>query len=199
MSEPCLSPTPDGAPADLKETLSQADEASGRLSQPPAAADAADQLTQNSLQGYEELTLPKGCEEHQAAFDAFKQLAQELQLPVQTAQKLVEWERAQALGGAQQAEQARGEILQKWTEQTKQLFGAQYPQEIARALAAVDRFGGPQLRQLLDVTGLGSHPAVVQAFHAVARQVGEDCSVGGSARSASTDKTFAEALYGQAL
>ena len=198
MSEPCLSPAPSGAPADLKETLSQADEASGRLSQPPAAADAADQLPQNSLQGYENLTLPQGYEAHQTAFDAFKQLAQELQLPVQTAQKLVEWETAQARGGAQQAEQARGEILQKWTEQTKQLFGAQYPQEIARALAAVDRFGGPQLRQLLDVTGLGSHPAVVQAFHAVARQLSEDCSVGGSARSGSTDKTFAEALYGQA-
>ncbi len=197
MSEAILSPAPDGAETDLKQTLSQADDTSGRLSQPPAAADAADQLPNNALQGYEELTLPKGCEQHQAAFEAFKQLAQELQLPVQTAQKLVEWESSQALGGAQQAEQARGEILQKWTEQTKQLFGAQYPQEIARALAAVDRFGGPQLRQLLEVTGLGSHPAVVQAFHAVARQLGEDCSVGGSARTGRTDKTFAEALYGQ--
>ena len=146
---------------------------------------------------YPDLKLPEelsGCEEN---FAQFKQLAAELKLPFQTVQKLVEWESKAAAAGRQNAQYAREQILQRWTEQTQALFGPGYRQEVARALAAAERFGGPELRALLDATGLGSHPTVVKTFHQISKQIAEDTSVSGRVRAAA-DKTFAEALYGKA-
>lgn len=146
---------------------------------------------------YPDLKLPEelnGCEEN---FASFKKLASELKLPAQAAKKLVEWESKAAADGRQNAQYARAQILQRWTEQTRQLFGPGYQQEVARALAAAERFGGPELRALLDATGLGSHPAVVKTFHQISQQIAEDTSVSGRVRAAA-DKTFAEALYGKA-
>lgn len=194
-----MSDYPETAPAAVPAHLAQADEASGRPSEGEVTS-AQDRLTENTppaADAYGTLTLPQALEGHEENFASFKQLAAELNLPADTAQKLVEWEAARAADGRQSTEQARADILRKWTEQTKEMFGPAYPRELARALDAAQRFGGDELRQLLDATGLGSHPAVVRAFHQISQQISEDQSVGGRART-STDKTFAEALYGKA-
>ena len=145
---------------------------------------------------YQDLKLPsalQGCEEN---FASFKSLAAKLNLPTETVQKLVEWEAAIAASGQQKTESERAEILQKWEDQTKELFGPNYRREICRALEAADRFGGPELRELLEATGLGSHPTIVKTFQQISQQISEDESVSGRTRH-QTDKTFAEALYGK--
>lgn len=181
--------------------ITQADETSGRPSQTEQTT-ATDRLsnteqTSSDSDSYSELKLPeslKGCEQN---FDSFKQLAAGLKLPAETVEKLVEWEAAAASKGQETAAAQRADILHKWNEQTKACFGPSYQQEIARALDAVDRFGGAELRELLEVTGLGSHPIIVKTFHQISQQISEDSSISGRTRH-STDKTFAEALYGKA-
>lgn len=195
--------TPTDATENTPPSVLQADEATGRLSQPASPTAAPDQLTQTSdmslpKQEEQELSLPQSLKGNEAHFEAFKKLAQELHLPTQTAQKLVEWEASVNQTARQTSEQQREEILQKWTAQTKEQFGPSYQQEITRALQAAERFGGPQLRELLDATGLGSHPVVVKTFHAISQQISEDVSVSGKL-SHTTDKTFTEALYGKAF
>lgn len=187
--------------------FTQADETTSRLSQCAAQTSAptaqTDQLlnknseTVSSGDMYDKLVLPDVLQGNEENFSSFKKLAAELQLPAETVQKLMDWEASAATAGQKTAESVRADILQKWTEQSKQLFGPAYPQAIARALEAAERFGGPELRDLLDVTGLGSHPAVVKTFHQISQQISEDVSVAGKLRH-STDKTFAEALYGKA-
>lgn len=179
--------------------VTQADETSGRPSEGENES-AQDRLpsSENTLQDrYHELKLPDSLKGHEENFGAFKKLAATLNLSADTAEKLMKWEADTAASGAQAAEQKRASILQKWTSQTKELFGASYPREIARALDAATRFGGPELRELLDITGLGSHPVIVKTFHQISQQISEDSSVAGKTKN-STDKTFAEALYGKA-
>lgn len=152
---------------------------------------------QNVQDPYAQVQLPPQAKGREEVFASFKRLAAELKLPQETVKKLVEWETGCAEDGRKTADKNREEILENWTKQTKEMFGPFYSREIARALDAVQRFGGEELRVLLDATGLGSHPAVVRAFHEIAKQIGEDVSVGGGAAK-TADKTFAEALYGKA-
>ena len=124
-------------------------------------------------------------------------LISELNLPAETVQKLMQWEADIACSEQKKADGQRADILQKWMEQSKELFGPSYAQDIARALETADRFGGAELRQLLEVTGLGNHPVIVKTFHQISQLISEDNSISGRTRH-STDKTFAEALYGKA-
>lgn len=186
------------APTDF---VSQAAETSGRLSKGENLS-TGDQLSSQketlpTPEAYEDLTLPESLQGHEANFASFKQLAAELNLPAETARKLMQWEATASESGLKQAEQERADILQKWTEETKNLFGPAYPREIAKALETAERFGGEELRNLLDATGLGSHPVVVKTFHQISQQISEDVSIAGKGRN-TTDKTFAEALYGKA-
>lgn len=191
------------SPATVPESNNalQADEVSGRPSETENVS-ASDRLsetkqTSENTASYVGLEMPremKGCEEN---FASFKRLAAELKLPAQTAQKLVEWELNCWRGGRQAQEEARTQILERWTAQTRQEFGPSYHQHIEQALSAAERFGGRELRSLLEETGLNAHPTVVKTFYEIYRQTGEDVSASGSVRAAG-DKTFAEALYGKA-
>lgn len=175
----------------------QADETSGRPSQQAESA-AEDRLINKPVQdSYADLHLPKGISGANAILRSFKTLAAELGLSCQAAQKLVDWEFAYSTQNTQAlADAQRNEILQHWKDQTREMLGAQYKERTSQALEAVQRFGGEELRALLDATGLGNHPAVVRTFYEISRQTGEDQSVGGRV-SAGTDKTFTEALYGK--
>ncbi len=176
---------------------------SGQETQPPAdrpnETEEANLPVQTSpnKEDYPDLKLPQELNGYEENFAAFKKLAAELKLPAQTAQKLVEWESKTASEATRQKQHAREQILQRWTEQTRQLLGPDYKQKIADALAAAERFGGAELRTLLDATGLGNHPTVVKTFHQISQQITEDHSIRGRIRAAA-DKTFAEALYGKA-
>jgi len=200
MSDTPLSAATETAyPTDLTQTdtnssrMSRAESHTAPTDQP--SAQTAETVSSNV--DYEELELPEVLKGNEANFTSFKKLAAELKLPAETVKKLIDWEAQTAQAGIETADGTRSDILQKWTEQTKSVFGQQYSQAVARALSAAERFGGPELRELLDVTGLGNHPVMVKTFHAISQQISEDESVAGRLRH-STDKTFAEALYGKA-
>ena len=127
---------------------------------------------------------------------AFKQTAAQVQLPAESLQKWISYEENRLQMLAQEAEKKQREKIENWAHQTQEAFGSQWQEEVSKAVRAADAFGGTQLRQLLEETGLGNHPVIVRTFHAVARQICEDITPGG-APSATTDKTFTQALYGK--
>jgi len=176
-----------------------AGEIAGRLSEEEKTAFSYQPVTEEKSQNnYENLKLPehlKGCELH---WQSFKQLAAELELSDETVQKLLDWEAKTTADGRKISDETRSQILAKWTAQTKEIFGPYYQKHVTNALAAAQRFGGEELRMLLDATGLGSHPVIVKTFHEISKQISEDSSVGGMARTG-TDKTFTEALYGKTV
>ena len=131
-----------------------------------------------------------------AALETFKQCAAEVNLPLQTLQKWIEQEEIRLQQEVEHQAQIQKEQRDAWVQQTQDLLGEKWQEEISRAVRAADVFGGPELRQLLEETGLGNHPAIVRTFAAVGKRIAEDVLTTG-APSASSDKTFTQALYGK--
>ena len=131
-----------------------------------------------------------------ADYEAFTRLAQELNLSPEQVEKWLAFEKNCAEHYTQQVQDKKREQTTAWAQQTRALYGAGLEQEIAFALRAVNTFGGPDLRTLLEETGLGNHPVVIRTLSGIGRTISEDVSAGGQA-SAPQDKTFAEALYGK--
>ena len=122
----------------------------------------------------------------------FKQMAAAVKLPAEALQQWLSYEENRL----QQTAQRTREEQAHWARQTQALFGSKWQEEISKAVRAANAFGGEELRQLLEKTGLGNHPVIVRTFYAVAQRMSEDVSPGG-APSATTDKTFTQALYGK--
>lgn len=69
------------------------------------------------------------------------------------------------------------ETQKQWIEQIKsspELGGAQLNENIAVAKKAMEAFGTPALKQLLNDTGFGNHPEVVSAFFKIGKAISED-------------------------
>ena len=145
---------------------------------------------------YAEVSLPENSSLSAADLDAFKQAALQVNLPAQTLQAWLHLEETRLQTAAQAAQETRRTQQAQWASQTQALFGPAWQEEVSKAVRAADAFGGPELRQLLEETGLGNHPVMVRTFHAVAKRVSEDVTPGG-APGVTADKTFTQALYGK--
>lgn len=156
----------------------------------PRTDPAQDQADYEGLQLPEDLNLPGG------ALEDFKELSRELGLSCEQVQKLLDFETRYARTGAQNGEEEKRQIVERWAEQTKVLYGARCEEEISLAVRAANAFGGPELRDLLEATGLGNHPVIVRTFNEIGKSISEDVCPGGKP-AAPQDKTFAEALYGK--
>ena len=131
-----------------------------------------------------------------AQLAAFKQLADELHLGPEQVEKILAFETSRAEQDMQKAKEEKHQQSIAWANQTRALYGAGLEQEIVFALRAANAFGGPELRELLEKTGLGNHPVIIRTLSGIGRTISEDASLGGQP-SAPQDKTFAEALYGK--
>ncbi len=140
---------------------------------------------------YAALVLPENSSLSADMLAALKQQAAQIKLPLPAVQKWVEQENNRLCQQAQQQAHAQQEQARLWAQETRALYGEE---EISRAVRAADAFGGPELRQLLEETGLGNHPAIVRTFAAVGKRIAEDISVAGSIET-NADKTFTQALY----
>lgn len=158
--------------------------ADGDAKTKPDGGQTGDGKTQDP---YGELSLPEGTAIDEVQMGNFKKLAQEIGLEPKHAQRMLDFE-AERLTA--QAKQAREE----WKQQTFEKYGAKITTVMSDVARAVEKFGGDELRQLFDQTGLGNHPLVVEAFSRAGAMLKEDKSVPSNA--AAGDKTFEEALYG---
>ena len=145
---------------------------------------------------YAAVSLPENSLLSVQTLAAFKQTAAQVKLPAESLQMWLSYEENRLQAAAEEAEKNRREEVETWARQTQDMFGPRWQEEVSKAVRGADAFGGPQLRQLLEETGLGNHPVIVRTFHAVAQRICEDVTPGGAAN-AMTDKTFTQALYGK--
>ncbi len=160
---------------------------------PGATETVPDATSDNAAE--EQIRWPEDLSVSQQAQTAFLEMARTLQLSVQQAQQLVDLEARLSRENAQEQSRRQQEQVRQWGEQLQQFYGPQWEEAISLAVRAADTFGGPELRALLEETGLGNHPVIVRTFNEIGKRISEDFSAGGS-ESSGTDKTFAEALYG---
>ena len=163
-------------------------------SAPDQPAPQTDLTTDPEL--YANLTCPEDLSFPEGALEEFKTLSRQLGLSPEQAQQLLDLETRFARSKAAHGEEEKRQTLERWAEQTRALYGAECEQAVALAVRAADAFGGPQLRELLEATGLGNHPVIVRTFNEIGKSISEDVLPGGKP-SAPQDKTFAEALYGK--
>lgn len=164
---------------------------SGQTNVQPSAAPAQPQPTPEPDYSFE---MPEGVELDKSGVDEFTAIAKELKLPADAAKKLVglEVKRVQA------QQQAHATLVESWAEQVKadkDLGGEKLQENLAVARKAIDAFGSPELKELLNSTGLGNHPEVVKAFLKAGKAISEDGFVRGQPKSAATESDLAKSLF----
>lgn len=74
----------------------------------------------------------------------------------------------------QEMTQQNEAMTNEWEQGLKQEFGTAFEQRVDTAKKAVKEFGGEELRDYLNETGLGNHPAMVKAFAKIGQNLKED-------------------------
>ena len=140
-----------------------------------------------------EFKMPEGVEADEKTLADFTKVAKELKLSPENAQKLVDI-RSAAVTAAKEQHAA---TVQGWADAVKadkELGGDKLQETLATAKKAID-LGPPELKELLNDSGLGNHPAVVKWAHAIGKALSEDSFKAGSTKPAEKTDT-ASVLYG---
>lgn len=157
------------------------------------AAEKAEKENKPAAPEKYEFTPPEGQELDANALAVFEPIAKELGLSQEQAQKLVDiYPQIQ-----QQQAEAWSKQVADWGEQVKadkEIGGDKFNASVGAAQRALDQFGNTELREYLNASGLGNHPALVRFCAKVGKAMAEDTFVvpnQGGQRSA------ADILYGK--
>lgn len=134
-----------------------------------------------------EFKAPEGKEFSPEVIGAFSEVAKELNLSQDDAQKVID---KIAPAFAERQANALAQASTAWAESAKtdkEFGGDKLPENLAVAKKALDTFGTPELRTLLNDSGLGNHPEIIRAFYRAGKAISEDRFVGGGAKDASID------------
>ena len=146
-----------------------------------------------------DFTAPEGVKLDSEAASELKSLAKELGLKQEGAQKVADigvklaqkWEARQA--------EALKEMKSSWVESSKadkEIGGDKLNENLAVAKKALDVFGTPELKTLLNESGLGSHPEIVRAFYRAGKAISEDRFVPSNGSTTSTgSRDLSKTLY----
>lgn len=125
---------------------------------------------------------------------AFSEVAKELNLSQDAAQKVLD--KMAPVIASRQAEQISA-AQAAWTESAKtdkEYGGEKLTENLAVAKQALDQFGTPELRTLLNESGLGNHPEVIRVFYRAGKAISQDGFVSGAGGGSS--QPDARKLYG---
>lgn len=157
---------------------------------------------------YADFKMPDGFEADAERLAEFKTLAAELGLDQAGAQKAVDlYVKAQQEAGERiaqaQAEQF-AETLKGWeadSRKDKEFGGDKLAENLGIAKAALEKFGGKGLTELLDKTGLGSHPEVIRFAFKVGKATADDTVInpGSGGGAPKTIEDVAAALFDKSL
>jgi hypothetical protein len=189
-------PTSDGdAPAGEEKPLTAEEQAAKDAADKEAADKAADEFQPHGApEGDYAIEMPEGVELDKTMLDAFVPVAKELDLSNAGAQKLtaffiekvqpqiaeafvkgieadVENQKAQFAADAK----ALVETDAKAEKPEDRVFaGKNFDAVVKTTARTLDRFGTPELRDFLNVSGLGNHPELVKMMYKIGDKIGED-------------------------
>lgn len=140
-----------------------------------------------------EFKAPEGTQFDDAVIGAFSEVAKELNLPQDQAQKVLD--KMAPVIAARQAEQFQA-ARTEWAEAAKtdkEFGGEKLTENLGMAKKALDTFATPELRALLEESGLGNHPEVIRMFYRTGKAISEDRFVAG--QGGKTNQGDARRLY----
>ena len=171
----------------------------GKEPAPPAAEEAKAPAEAPKAPEAYEFKVPEGRTFDPEVMTAYSQVAKELNLSQEAAQRLLD------AVGPKMAERQVAQIeavRNGWAESSKtdrEFGGEKLSENLSVAKKALDQFGTAELRSLLNESGLGNHPEVIRFMYRAGKAISEDRIVTGAATQAkSGPKSFADladALY----
>ncbi len=143
---------------------------------------------------YTDFTVPEGYTMAGELGTEFKSLAKELNLTQEQAQRIVDLDVKRAQAQTESLYRTSAE-WQASAKTDKEFGGANLEQNVAIAKKAMDAFGTPELRKLLNDSGLGNHPEVIRVFYRAGKAISEDRFVPGGTGDPKGPRDSAKALY----
>ena len=139
-----------------------------------------------------EFTPPEGHVLDDGVIGKFSEVAKELNLPQDKAQKVLD---VMAPAIAERQAAALQSMTQEWAESAradKEFGGEKLTESLASAKKALDAFGTPELVTLLNESGIGNHPDVIRFMVRAGKAISEDGFVlgGRGASSAATPQNL---------
>jgi hypothetical protein len=208
---PAPSPGAEGAPAATSSpeaagaTLGEDETLLTGKVDPQPEADGEAAATEAAVPEAYELTLPDGMTLDSEALDEATPVLKELGLTNEGANKLAPLAAGLVQRGAMGERRAiEAQIVatrKAWVDAAladAEIGGTPENHETVKAVAArfLDRFAGPEFRQMLVETGLGNHPEMIRAAYRAGQAIGEDGDfVRTDGAPAPRPKAFHEKLY----
>lgn len=131
---------------------------------------------QGAPEAYEDFTFPEGYEADSEEMKQFGEIARELNLTQEHAQRLINFE-AERMAKLQEGKgDPIAEMRAQWSEQAhndREIGGAKYDENLAFARQALKAVGTPELYNALELTGTGDHPEFIRVFSKIGREVAE--------------------------
>lgn len=141
-----------------------------------------------------EFQAPEGQAFDDAILEAYSEVAKELNLSQDDAQKLLD--KVAPVMHARQQEQI-AQVQEGWAEASradKEFGGDKLDANLGVAKKALDAFASPELKTLLKDTGLGNNPEVIRFMYRAGKAISEDRIVTGQ-QAPGSDKSLADKLY----
>ena len=196
----------------LMEQATQPNEGEQTSTEPEqqGSTDQAQEQQQDQQQEQEEVKAPEGApekyelkapegEEFDSAFlKTYEETARELNLTNEAAQKMID--KLSPVLQQQTVERIEA-IRSEWAEASKsdkEFGGAKLNENLAVAKTALDKFGTPELKQLINDSGIGNHPELIRFFYRAGKAITPDDFVCGHQEGKAAPKNFNEyalALY----
>lgn len=163
--------------SDAATDTGAADDAGSEDGNIDAAGDDTDLSSQTPPDTYADFVMPEGVELDSALLTEATPLFKELGLNQDQAQKLVDFQAKQAKASSESQVDAFNQLMNDWQEQSKndkEFGGDKFEENVGIARSAIDKFGTPELKQLLEEHGVGNHPEVIRFMVKVGKLTAED-------------------------
>lgn len=129
------------------------------------------------------ITLPEGVTEDRLDKTRIESWRKELHaqgLTKKQAEAVIAGAIKEEFGGMQAREAAQTKQMQEWELKLRTDLGQKYDETLNYAKLGLKQFGNEHIAQLLDESGLGSHPEVVKLFAAIGHKLSDDTARGGA-------------------
>ncbi|WP_088158082.1 hypothetical protein [Achromobacter xylosoxidans] len=167
-----------------------------------AKAEGDKPKTDGELKGapeqYEDFAAPEGVQLDAELVGDLKTLAKELNLSQTDAQRVADLgpKLMQKLQGHQA--ETFAQVRQTWADAAKadkEYGGEAFAENLGAAKKALDSFGTPELRTLLNESGIGNHPEVIRFMVRAGKAISSDTFVAGDRSASGAGKDPAKTLY----
>jgi hypothetical protein len=169
----------------------------GDSGQSDTDGEAGAEGSQTPPDAYADFVMPEGVQIDESMLTEATPLFKELGLTQDQAQKLVDFQATQVQAGAQKQVDAFNQQKTDWRDQSasdKEFGGDAFEENIKVAQSAINNFGTPELKQLLEDYGVGNHPEVIRFMVKVGKLTAEDVP-GGSSNPLQSTQNRVNQLY----